>query len=209
MPTCSQSARYASPGPKPAPAMPSASIQRSAARAAVRRFGVPFRRPVQCPLPAACVRGTGCAARPASTSRSGGWGEWRQKKAPPEQGQLRRHWEETRHVALPSWRSEALRFITFRRNQQKPHFSGDLSQNLGFYSRERCQNDAPDSQQRRSKSHFLSPQAATLRIRKGGWPRSPQGRPGLVGWPATPGADSLMRFRGRGWGGNTGRNAGL
>src|SRR5271169_13705 len=45
MPTCSQSARYASPGPKPAPAMPSASIRRSTARATVRLFGVPFLRP--------------------------------------------------------------------------------------------------------------------------------------------------------------------
>jgi hypothetical protein len=72
-------------------------------------------------------------------------------------------------------------------------FHETFHKNLGFYSRERCQNDAPDSQQRRSKSHFLSPgrpQVATLRIRKG--PRSPQRRPGLAGWPAAPGADSLM-----------------
>ena len=35
------------------------------------------------------------------------------KKAPPEQGQLKATLGERRYVALPSWRSEALRFIVF------------------------------------------------------------------------------------------------
>src|ERR1700684_4342547 len=78
----------------------------------------------------------------------------RQKKAPPEQGQLKATLGD--YVALPSWRSEALRFIVFlAKNHRKSDLPEYFSHEKRFYSQGTAKSVARAALQRRSKLRYF------------------------------------------------------